>query len=102
MRRSPKDYCTRSKQYMKAHRQGKVNCCSCLQCLAVLRLIVERSRRSQPGRETSGGLPVQYVYVCLDVQPGQRATVTEDCAIREQGSVDGEHLAPGQLTRSGV
>ena len=50
MRRSPKDYCTRSKQHMEAHRQGKVSCCSCLQCLAVLRLIVERSRKSQPSR----------------------------------------------------
>ena len=28
--------------------------------------------------------------------------MTEDCAAREQGSVDGKHLTPGHLTRGGV
>ena len=47
-----------------------------------------------------GGLPVQNVYIAslaLVVPPEESATVTEDCAVREQGSVDGESTRTGSF-----
>jgi hypothetical protein len=62
---------------------------------------VDLTEKSSQSRRP-GGLPVQYMYICFVVQQEQRATVTEDCAIRGQGSVDGEHFTPGHLTGGGV